>query len=211
MNRVANTREQDKRLLRLANKARTLTELYKHASIVVPLAVPERLPQRIQLDPAVKWHTSALLAAAVESATLPSRLKDPAKRETLGGMAEVLNTMGKQSVAGLQMSFARPESEEQKDSRQRKLSEEERTEGVQLDIRFSPSDQLEPYSRPNGFFKPRVFSQLISSRGYDDEEAEEMELDEAGRRVRRSAYEPVTKRLVIPTLTHPPHHILTSL
>ncbi|KAL2263750.1 hypothetical protein VTK26DRAFT_5394 [Humicola hyalothermophila] len=108
-------------------------------------------------------------------------------------MAEVLNAMGKQSVAGLQMSFARPESDEQKDSRQRKLSEEERTEGVELDIRFSPSDQLEPHARSNGSFKPRVFSQLISYRGYGDEETEGMELDEAGRRVRRSAYEPITK------------------
>ncbi|SPQ22566.1 a60ae1e7-166f-4579-a23c-5b441c2f00d7 [Thermothielavioides terrestris] len=184
----------DRRLLRLANKARTLTELYKQASIVVPLAVPERLPARIHLDPAVQWHTSALLAAAVESALLPSRLKDPAKRESLGGMAEVLNTMGKQSVAGLQMSFARSDSEDQEDIRPRKkLSEEELSEGVQLDVRFTPSDQLEPYSRSNGFDRPRVFSQLIASRGYGDEEAEDVEMDELGRRVRRSAYEPVTK------------------
>jgi hypothetical protein len=45
-----------------------------------------------------------------------------------------------------------------------------------------------------------VFSQLIASRGYGDEEAEEaaeVEMDEQGRRVRRSAYEPVTKRYVI--------------
>jgi hypothetical protein len=171
-----------------------MTEVYRQASIVVPLAVPERLPGRVQLDLGSQWHISALLAAAVESAMLPGRLKDPLKRETLGGMAEVLNTMGKQSVAGLQMSFARPEAEAQKDSRQRKLSEEELSEGVQLDIRFTPSDQLESYSRSNGFDRPRVFSQLIASRGYGDEEVEDVEMDEAGRRVRRSSYEPVTKR-----------------
>ncbi|KAK3302258.1 tubulin domain-containing protein [Chaetomium strumarium] len=187
----------DKRLLRLANKARTLTEIYKQASVVVPLAVPERLPGAgIQLDPASRWHTSALLAAAVESAMLPSRLKDAARRETMGGMADVLNAMGKQSVAGLQMSFARSESNAQKDTRQRRLTEEQLSEGVQLDIRFTPSDQLDLYSRSNGFDRPRVFSQLIASRGYGDEEAEqaeEVEMDEQGRRVRRSAYEPVTK------------------
>lgn len=176
--------------------------MYKQASIVVPLAVPDRLPRSVQLDRTSQWHTSALLASAVESALLPSRLRDPAKRETLGGMAEVLNTMGKQSVAGLQMSFARPGPGPQQDSRQRKLSEEELSEGVQLDISFAPSDSLEPFSRSNGLSKkPRVFSQLISSRGYGDEEAEEVELDETGRRIRRSAYEPVTKRLVGAAMT----------
>ncbi|KAL2017127.1 hypothetical protein VTK56DRAFT_2549 [Thermocarpiscus australiensis] len=183
----------DKRLLRLANKARTITEVYKQASIVVPLAVPDLLPRSIQLDAASQWHTSALLASAVESAMLPSRMKDPAKRGTLGDMAEVLNAMGKQSVAAMQMSFDRPEAVGRRDTNQRTLSEEELSEGMQLDIRFSPSDQLESSSRSNGYSRPRVFSQLISSRGYADEDGEAMEVDEVGRRVRRSAYEPVTK------------------
>jgi hypothetical protein len=201
---------QDKRLLRLANKARTMAEVYKQASIVVPLAVPERAPQRMRMDLASQWHTSALLAAAVESAMLPSRVKDPLRRETLAGMAETLNIMGKQSVAGLQMSFAQPEAEGQAaDKRQKKLSEEELSAGVQLDIRFTPSDQLDSYSRSNGFDKPRVFSQLVASRGYGDEESEEVEKDEAGRRVRRSAYEPVTKKLVATQAAHADKTILT--
>ncbi len=196
-------------MLRLANKARTLVEVYKQASIVVPLAVPDRLSRRIKLDRGCQWHTSALLAAAVESAMLPSRLRDPLKRETLGGMADVLNTMGKQTVADLQMSFAPLEAEGQKDARQGKLSEEELSEGVQLDIRFTPSDQLDSHSRSNGFGfdKPRVFSQLVASRGYGDEEAEDVEMDEAGRRVRRSSYEPVTKRFVPASIAR---HILQN-
>lgn len=173
-----------------------MTELYNQASIVVPMVLPATLPHRIRLDPTSKWHTSALLAAAVESATLPSRLKDPTKRETLDGMAEVLNVMGKQNVAGLQMSFSRQGSDARKDTRQGKLSEEELSEGVQLDIRFMPSDRLESYSRSNGASKPRVFSQVIASRGYGEDEADDEEVDDTGRRVRRSAYEPVTKRLV---------------
>ncbi|KAJ4304294.1 mtDNA inheritance, partitioning of the mitochondrial organelle [Collariella sp. IMI 366227] len=187
---------QDKRLIRLANKARALTELYKQASIVVPLAVPDRLSARVQLDATSQWHTSALLAAAVESAMLPARLRDASKRETLSSMADVLNVMGKQSVAGLQMGFAKAEAGQgpEKDARQRKLTEEELSEGVQLDLRFTPSDQLEAYSRLNGFNRPpRVFSQLVASRGYGDEEPEDVEVDERGRRVRRSGYEPVTK------------------
>lgn len=197
---------QEKRLLRLANKARALTEVYKHASIVVPLALPERLPARVGrvLDAGSQWHVSALLSSAVESVMLPSRMRDPARRETLSGMAEVLNAMGKQSVADLQMSVDRhdSESEERKDARVRELSEEELSEGVQLDMRFTPSDRLEAYSRSNGFHKPRVFSQIISSRGYDDKEGGDIETDEEGRRRRRSAYEPVTQRSVAVIGTH---------
>ncbi|KAL2145100.1 hypothetical protein VTI28DRAFT_7979 [Corynascus sepedonium] len=183
----------EKRLLRLANKARTITEMYKQASIVVPLAVPEQLTAGVVLDPASHWHTSALLVAAVESAMLPSRLREPSKRDTLGGMADVLNVMGKQTVADLQMSFSRPESEGQSNAMQ-KLSDDELSEGVQLDIRFTPSEQLDSYvRRSNGFDRPRVFSQLIASRGYQGEGNEDFEIDEAGRRIRRSSYEPVTK------------------
>ncbi|GAB1320399.1 mtDNA inheritance, partitioning of the mitochondrial organelle [Madurella fahalii] len=207
----------EKRLLRLANKARALTEVYKQASIVVPLALPEKLPARMArvLDAGSQWHVSALLSSAVETVMLPSRMRDPAKRETLSGMAEVLNTMGKQSVAGLQMSVNQPgsESEERRDGRVRLLSEEELSEGVQLDMRFTPSDRLEPYSRSNGFHKPRVFSQIISSRGYDDDSGG-VEVDEEGRRRRRSAYEPVTQRynttLKFPLLDSFPADILRS-
>ncbi|KXX75549.1 Protein dml-1 [Madurella mycetomatis] len=198
LERGARGGSREKRLLRLANKARALTEVFKQASIVVPLALPERLPARMWrvLDAGSQWHVSALLSSAVESVMLPSRMRDPAKRETLSGMAEVLNAMGKQSVADLQMSVDQhdSESEERKDARVRKLSEEELSEGVQLDMRFTPSDQLEAYSRSNGFHKPRVFSQIISSRGYDDEEGGDVETGEEGRRRRRrSAYEPVTQ------------------
>lgn len=162
---------------------------------MVPLAVPGRLSSKVRLDPASQWHTSALLAAAVESAMLPSRLRDPLRRDTLGGMADTLNIMGKQTVVGLQMSFAPAGSEaSHKDTRQSKLSEEELAEGVQLDIRLAPSDQLDSHSRSNGFDRPRVFSQLVASRGYSEEESEDVEMDEAGRRIRRSSYEPVTKR-----------------
>lgn len=144
----------------------------------------------------------------MESATLPSRLRDPLTRESLGGMADVLNVMGKQSVAGLQMSFGKPDdgsngSGSGSGKGSRKLSEEDLAEGVQLDMRFTPSDRLDPYARSmNGFSGPRVFSQLVMSRGYDGQDEEDgegkegVQRDAAGRRIRRSAYEPVTKRYV---------------
>ncbi|KAL2168309.1 hypothetical protein VTG60DRAFT_174 [Thermothelomyces hinnuleus] len=109
-------------------------------------------------------------------------------------MADVLNVMGKQTVAGLQMSFSRPDSEGHGDLRRRVLSEDEVSEGVRLDIGFTPSDQLDSYvRRSNGFDRPRVFSQLVASRGYKEDGSVDVEMDEAGRRIRRSSYEPVTK------------------
>lgn len=219
---------QDKRLLRLANKARALTELYKHASILVPLAVPQqqqRLPDSLQLDLSSRWHTSALLASVVETITLPSRLKDVANRDSLGTIADMLNAMGRQSIAGVQMSFGPHVSQdgETPSSGQpavvvpppappRHLNEEdnddEQQPRIQLDIDFSPSDQLDWYassSRGNGSLhkkKNKVFSQGLVRRGYpevrhqnDDTDMTD-ELDDARERQRRRPRpeETVTKR-----------------
>ncbi len=139
-------------------------------------------------------------------------------------MADVLNAMGHQNIAGLQLSFAPAPSDDDtttttngaKDTRQqqrKKLSEEDLAEGVQLDIRLTPSDQQQrgAYARSNGFNRPRVFSQLVASRGdtgEDQEESEDVEMDEAGRRIRRSAYEPVTKRYL--PLPLPPSQRVTN-
>ncbi|KAK0623580.1 tubulin domain-containing protein [Immersiella caudata] len=192
-----------KRLLRLANKARALTEAYKQASIVVPLALPRSLPSTLSLDPNSPWHASALLASAIETATLPSRLKDRTNYDSLADMAATLNTMGKQTIAGLQMSFSSPahESSSTDTRRNNKLTEDEMTEGVTLDIKFTPSDQLDPtYSRRNEFSNKtsKVFSQLIVLRGYppaelDAEGDTEMDHEERALRRRRNPSEPITR------------------
>ncbi|KAK3340940.1 tubulin nucleotide-binding domain-like protein [Neurospora tetraspora] len=205
----------DKRLLRLANKARTLTEVYKHASVVVPFTVPATLPGSVALDGGSQWHSTALLVAAMESVTLPSRLRDAANRDTMGTLADTLNAMGKQNVASLGMSFAPPPTEEEEegmdwtnDLRQRQLVNQkssghaavlakENPEGVFLDINFTPSDQLDYVRRRGGGDdnRPRVFSQVLTSRGYEvneqAQEAKEAEEDERFRR--KSSYEPVTR------------------
>lgn len=205
----------EKRLLRLANKARTLTEVYKYASVVVPFTVPfaKLDPTRLAMDAASQWHNTALLVAAMESVTLPSRLRDRRNRDTMGTLADMLNAMGKQNVASLGMSFdALPSTEEdedgKKDPRQRQkpsghaaVLAKENPEGVFLDINFTPSDQLDYVRRRGGGGdenRPRVFSQVLTSRGYEeDEQAKEAKEDEEDERFRRkSSYEPVTGRFV---------------
>ncbi|KAK0722891.1 tubulin nucleotide-binding domain-like protein [Lasiosphaeria miniovina] len=211
----------NKRLLRLANKAKSLTEMYKQATMIVPLALPQRLPRSVVLDPSSQWHTSALLASAVESIMLPSRLKDSAQRITLGGLAELLNPMGKQTVAGLQMSFAPPPPSPEEDSPQQQQQQhhsgpgrpatglpDDISEGAHLDIHFTPSDQLDPYAdrwqqQQNGHAsgaQPRVFSQVVALRGYGDGsdadgDADMLDFDERDHRRRRqqSAYETATQ------------------
>lgn len=189
-------------MVRLANKARALVEAYRQASIVVPLGLPRRVPGNVVVDASSQWHVAGLWAAAVESVMLPARLKERRNMDTLEGMAEMLNPMGKQSIAGLQMSFAQVEEDEAKKGSGRKLTEEETTEGIELDMNFTPSDTIDSYGMRNGFNKrkPKVFSQLVSLRGYPEEEheEEEPEVDQGERnlRRRRNPYEPITKRYV---------------
>ncbi|KAK3356990.1 tubulin domain-containing protein [Lasiosphaeria hispida] len=198
----------DKRMLRLANKARAITEMYKQASVVIPLALPASLPRSIVLDRTSYWHTSALLASAIESITLPSRLKDPANRDTLSNMADTLNTMGKQNVAGLQMSVADPDEAASPPTPSTdprapgggwQITEDHLSEGLSLDLHFTPSDELNPHRRTATTPKPpRVFSQLIASRGFPPQQAADPDAEadqdlRNHRRRRRPAHEPVTR------------------
>ncbi|EON98038.1 putative misato segment ii myosin-like domain-containing protein [Phaeoacremonium minimum UCRPA7] len=163
----------EKRLLRLVNKAKSLTEIYKQASLLVPLAIPQHLsPHSLALDSSSAWHTSALLSTAIESATLPSRLKDLTNRDSLGNIGNLLNVHGKQTVAHLQMSIARsdqvPRSENVGD---------EPSDGLRLDIDFRPPDDVADSHRQNGFNVPKIFSQVLATRGERADEEDEEEND----------------------------------
>jgi len=73
----------------------------------IPLSIPPtRLPRYLQLDRNSQWHTSALLSMALESMTLPSRLRlDQSKRGLLRDLASTLNINGNQRIAGLHCSM----------------------------------------------------------------------------------------------------------
>ncbi|KAI1476474.1 tubulin nucleotide-binding domain-like protein [Daldinia eschscholtzii] len=106
----------EKRLLKLANKARALTEFNSQASLVVPLALPESpLPTSVRLDPASAWHVTALFAAALESTTLCTRLKtsDHVYSSSLGNVTDLLNVFGKQTIANLEMSISELQASKQ--------------------------------------------------------------------------------------------------
>jgi hypothetical protein len=190
-------------LLRLANKAKSLVEIYKQASTVIPVALPQHLPRSVALDASSKWQTSALMATALETATLASRLRDRANRDTLGNMGDLLNSMGKQSLVGLQMSFQQAPTDDSNatDPRQPGGDEGEGSEGVRLDMSFSPADRLESGPRQrNGYHQPRVFSQAVTWRGAgEDSSGTDLQVEDQEERNRyRSAYEPATRKYCPP-------------
>jgi hypothetical protein len=187
------------------NKAKSLTEMYKQASLVVPIALPSSLPARVRdslsVDASSPWHTAALLSAAVESATLPSRLRDPANRETLGHMADRLNVHGRQTVANLQMSFAGAGAGPPRST----AAGDEPKDGLRLDMDFRPADDLlgggatrrqQDGSRP----APKIFSQILASRGErdggggDGVEDQDMQDDEDDRTRRGARGDAVSRR-----------------
>lgn len=67
--------------------------------------MPSILPGYVTLDSQSQWHVSGLLSAALESMTLPSRLKlRDGIHETLDHLSGVLNVNGNQNIAKLRMS-----------------------------------------------------------------------------------------------------------
>ena len=88
-----------------------INEMSTHASMYIPLSIPPtQLPQYLRLDRDSQWHTSALLSAALESTTLPTRLThDIQKRGFIDGLEAALNVSGNQRIAQLRYSMLGPE------------------------------------------------------------------------------------------------------
>jgi hypothetical protein len=58
------------------NKARSLYSISPQASLYVPIIdLPQKLPGSLTVDRQSEWQKTALIASAIETVTLPSRLK----------------------------------------------------------------------------------------------------------------------------------------
>lgn len=58
------------------NKARSLCSISQQASLYVPIIdLPNKLPGYLEVDRQSEWQKTALIASAIETVTLPSRLK----------------------------------------------------------------------------------------------------------------------------------------
>ncbi|MCJ1471228.1 mtDNA inheritance, partitioning of the mitochondrial organelle [Pseudocyphellaria aurata] len=173
-------------MLRTTNAARSIYDISAHASMYMPLAIPSlRLPSYVQLARSSLWHTSALLSTALESMTLPSRLRPGGgTRGRLDDMAAALNVNGRQRIANVQMSItdplvsnhSRPAGGKSQDSRMRgshtdgPRNEDQSLAGeVRQDMDFYCGEAHA--TRTNAFRAPRpprrhhVFGRVDSVRG----------------------------------------------
>ncbi|OCL03467.1 protein DML1 [Glonium stellatum] len=101
----------EKRLQQLVNTARSLHDIPEQASVYIPVSnSPLKTPPYLSMSLSSQWHTSAMQAVALESMTLPSRLKSSSgQRGTLQDMEEAFNSSGKRKIAKLELSIADPD------------------------------------------------------------------------------------------------------
>ena len=178
-------------MLKLANKARALTDIYAQASLVIPLSMPSsRLPPNVILNPSSIWHTSALFATALESTTLFTRLKAPGNTnvDTLAGMADSLNVFGKQTIARLQLSVDDSGSQKSangagsrntsphegfhtpENAYDYKSGNDSHKDAFDLDMDLTPVESLAPSSRFMPGRSKKAFGQILTRRGTSQEE-----------------------------------------
>lgn len=189
--------------MKLSNTARSISEVSSQASVYIPITLPSNpLPPYIKMDPGSQWHVSGLFSTALETMTLPSRLRSRnGQRETLDQLASAINVNGNQNIAKLQMSIInKPESEqangtsytvEQQDIRMREskghYASDHSEDLAPFDMSFFPSSDLPTGVRgPKSTKGTHIFGQVESSRGSDlsenDDARHDFDGQERGRR-----------------------------
>jgi hypothetical protein len=169
-----------------------------------------------------QWHVSALLSTAIETMTLPSRLKArDGSRETLDQLVYALNVNGNQNIAKLRMSIdqkttlnghSRPgrlevgsqSSDARMPSQDRRANEsrdEEEDEVSTFDMDFFPSESIEQNRGRRHLKKPHVFGQAESHRVSEEATRNEATDEDEGfeRARRRAAGLPIIQRSVYPS------------
>jgi hypothetical protein len=172
--------------------------------------MPSMLPSDVTIDHQSQWHVSGLLCTALESMTLPSRLKARnGIRETVDGIARALNINGNQNIAKLRMSVDQnspstqnghhrlgglearaqkrdmgiPSTERSADAPQ--LSDED---GIAtFDMDFFPTEAKEQFRGRHCIKKTHIFGQAETYRDEDQTSEQEREEDEGYERARRRA------------------------
>ena len=165
---------QQKQILRTMNSARSIQSLAQQASAYMTTStIPALLPDYVKLDPFADWTSSALMAMAIETVTLPSRLREAGGRQaSLSLLEDMLNTDGKQNIFELAASVSQRmfsttvngSANEETPSVFNGHSEVPPADSIQpdpvLDIRYA----TEPSRRSQGT-NPHTFGRAITQRG----------------------------------------------
>ncbi|KAF2148270.1 tubulin nucleotide-binding domain-like protein [Myriangium duriaei CBS 260.36] len=195
----------EKQLLQSSNVIQSLYSLSSTASLYVPLTtVPVSLPDYITgFDTSSRWHTAALQMTAIETATLPSRLKnDQSARSRLDDFETILSNSGKRRIATMDLSLSNSNAAPNGDTaphddRMPGLNghahsghDDSDTDLLELDIGFAPAvPSLDPSSRRGTAHRPTgaVFSQVQSLRGVFKSTLEITDVNQASRNKRSAA------------------------
>ena len=164
------------------NSALAISKFSEHASLFVPLALPKRLPLDIELDRQVLWHTSGLLSAAVESATISTRLREGERVPTVQDWQDALSGGGRRTIAALALdpdcSFEdRPEKGQDTRTRNSNVLEDEETDALKdLPIKLSPEIEANAsFARQPS--RNKVFARIDGFRSADEKNRELFLLD----------------------------------
>ena len=163
-----------------ANRAQATAAFAAHASAYVPLAIPAALPAGLELQLGSLWHTSALLAASFESATMPSRMKSGQvpRVPVMGDWENVLGDGGRRRVLNLKTGVHRPQLPEPSGERDRRVAgsgaEEDAGQGAlqeeldkTLDVDLFPHDTAGGASAGGRVLgrKAKTFARVETFRG----------------------------------------------
>ncbi|KAF2216339.1 hypothetical protein CERZMDRAFT_34223 [Cercospora zeae-maydis SCOH1-5] len=165
----------------IANTTQSLHALDSSASLHIPVQnVPSWLPDYVSLDAESPWCTSALQATAIESVTLPTRLRaTQTGRATFDNLEMTLNGDGNRRITAF--SFSAKAGLEGEDH-----AREEDHLDIELFPHFSlPNTADRNRRRPR---RPHVFSRVSSLRGHWRSAADEDYDDPSFRR--RQAHGP---------------------
>ncbi|KAI0997660.1 hypothetical protein K3495_g10527 [Podosphaera aphanis] len=200
----------EKRIAKLANSAKSIAEIAPQATLFTPIALPSKgLPRNVTMDQNSQWHVSALLSLAVETMTLPSRLKPSnSGRATLDQLFSSLNVNGNQKIAMLRMSIdpkaTTDDCQPDKDQRISGATNGDtdsalpKSDPQSFDIDFFPTETGEQFKRRPK--KKYIFSQLESHRiKSDSPRSVKCKIDKESRqRQRRAAGLTILEEKIIP-------------
>ncbi|KAL3469180.1 tubulin domain-containing protein [Aspergillus californicus] len=151
------------------NKARSLYSISPQSTMYTPLIdPPKRLPGTVQLNNQSKWYTSALISMAMESVTLPTRL-----RPYQGFEAFLAGDDNTRRIYELQASIIQPKENDNnqasKSSREQNRAESSQTGPSKLKTSF---DFDFTYDSPDSD-KAHVFNQVQVFRGAEPDDEDE--------------------------------------
>ncbi|KAJ5578683.1 uncharacterized protein N7459_007647 [Penicillium hispanicum] len=156
--------QRHRQLKKDTNKAKSLYSISPQSTLYVPIVdIPQKLPGYLHVDRQSEWQSSALISSALETVTLPSRLRPYHDFE-----ASLAGDDGRQNIFELQ-STINPKNHERKP-----LNEEEASKPTtEFDIDFTYDEDQSK--------SPHIFNQVQVMRGGEPRETPESRDDDVGR------------------------------